>query len=36
MKKRSYFDSRDREGWPDPRELKPYFFARPHLDEAQK
>jgi Immunity protein Imm1 len=29
MKKRSYFDSRDREGWPDPRELKPYFFAPP-------
>jgi hypothetical protein len=29
MRKRSYFDSRDREGWPDPRALKPYFFAPP-------
>ena len=25
MRKSGYFDSRDLEGWPDPRELKPYF-----------
>ena len=29
MRKNSYFNSRDREGWPDPQELKPYFFAPP-------
>ena len=29
MRKSSYFDSRDREGWPDPLKLKPYFFAPP-------
>ena len=29
MRKSTYFDSQDREGWPEPRELKPYFFAPP-------
>ena len=27
MRKSSYFDSRRSEGWPEPTELKPYFFA---------
>lgn len=27
MRKLTYFDTRNRDGWPDPRELKPYFFA---------
>ena len=29
MRKFTYFDRQDREGWPDPLELKPYFFAPP-------
>ena len=29
MRKWTYFDTHDHEGWPDPRELKPYFFAPP-------
>jgi hypothetical protein len=29
MRKLTYFDRFDQEGWPDPRELKPYFFAPP-------
>src|SRR5262245_4301130 len=29
MRKLTYFERFDREGWPDPRELKPYFFAPP-------
>jgi hypothetical protein len=27
MQKWTYFESHDHEGWPDPTELKPYFFA---------
>lgn len=27
MRKWTYFDTHDHEGWPDPRELKRYFFA---------
>jgi hypothetical protein len=27
MKKRTYFDSDDFKGWPDPQKLRPYFFA---------
>jgi immunity protein Imm1 of predicted polymorphic toxin system len=29
MRKQTYFDMLDYEGWPDPRDLKPYFFAPP-------
>ena len=29
MRKFTYFERFDGEGWPDPRELKPYFFAPP-------
>jgi hypothetical protein len=29
MRKRTYFASRRREGWPAPDELAPYFLARP-------
>lgn len=29
MKKRTYFDEYDHQGWPDPRDLKPYFFGPP-------
>jgi Immunity protein Imm1 len=29
MRKFIYFEKFDGEGWPDPRELKPYFFAPP-------
>lgn len=29
MKKRTYFDSVVTKGWPDPKELKPYFFGSP-------
>ena len=29
MRKSSYFDSQEIRGWPDPRELKPYFYAPP-------
>jgi Immunity protein Imm1 len=29
MKKETYFASRDRKGWPDPKELEPYFLAPP-------
>jgi Immunity protein Imm1 len=29
MKKSVYFDMIDRDSWPDPKELKPYFFGLP-------
>lgn len=29
MRKRTYFDPLPREGWPDPKELEPYFLAPP-------
>jgi hypothetical protein len=29
MRKRTYFASRRREGWPEPQELEPYFLAPP-------
>ncbi len=29
MRKHSYFDSHQFEGWPDPKELRPFFFAPP-------
>jgi len=29
MRKRTYFDPLPREGWPDLKELEPYFFAPP-------
>jgi len=33
MRKLTYFDQIDREGWPDPREVKHYFFAPPGQEE---
>lgn len=29
MRKRTYFDPLPREGWPDPKDLEPYFLAPP-------
>ena len=29
MKKSCYFDSREMDGWPEAKALKPYFFAPP-------